>query len=103
MNSRDQNPLPGSRSTRPWGAFLYRDYRFLWVTLISSSIVVWMRILGTAQWLLDETGSAYMVGLIGVVQLVVQVPVTLWAGTLADRVDRELLIGVIVARNLEAQ
>ena len=56
------------------------------------SIVSWMRILGTAQWLLDETGSAYLVGLIGVVQLVVQVPVTLWAGNLADRMDRKKLM-----------
>ena len=94
MNTPDQNPLPHSSVTRPWGAFLYRDYRFLWVTLIASSIVVWMRILGTAQWLLDETGSAYLVGLIGVVQLVVQVPVTLWAGTLADRVDRKRLMSL---------
>jgi len=59
----------------------------LWVVLIFGSIVSWMRILGTAQWLLDETNSAYLVGLIGVVQLVVQIPVTLWAGNLADRLD----------------
>ena len=51
-----------------------------------------MRILGTAQWLLDETGSAYWVGLIGVVQLIVQIPTTLWAGTLADRWDRKRLM-----------
>ena len=36
------------------------------------SMAVWMRILGTAQWLLDETGSAYWVGFIGVVQLLVR-------------------------------
>jgi MFS family permease len=59
---------------------------------VSGSIVSWMRILGTAQWLLDETGSAYLVGLIGVVQLVVQLPVTLWAGNLADRIDRKKLM-----------
>ena len=94
MNTLDQNPSPHSHGTQPWGAFLYRDYRLLWVTLIASSIVVWMRILGTAQWLLDETGSAYLVGLIGVVQLFVQVPVTLWAGTLADRVDRKRLMSL---------
>jgi len=58
------------------------------------SIAFWMRILGTAQWLLEETGSAYMVGLIGVVQLVVQLPITLWAGTLADRVDRKRLMSL---------
>ena len=78
--------------TKPWGAFLYRDYRVLWATLVSSAIVLWMRVLGTAQWILDETGSAYLVGLIGVVQLVVQIPITLWAGTLADRMDRKRLM-----------
>ncbi|MGB1617276.1 MAG: MFS transporter [Pseudomonadales bacterium] len=78
--------------TKPWGAFFYRDYRFLWGALILGSMAVWMRILGTAQWLLDETGSAYWVGLIGVVQLIVQIPTTLWAGTLADRWDRKRLM-----------
>jgi MFS family permease len=80
------------KTRKLWGAFHYQDYRFLWAILVAGSIVVWMRILGTAQWLLDETGSAYYVGLIGVVQLVVQIPVTLWAGTLADRVDRKQLM-----------
>lgn len=79
-------------NSKPWEAFRYRDYRALWLILISGSIVSWMRILGTAQWLLDETGSAYLVGLIGVVQLVVQLPVTLWAGNLADRIDRKKLM-----------
>ncbi len=77
---------------KPWDSFRYADYRLLWVILVTGSVVSWMRILGTAQWLLDETGSAYLVGLIGVVQLVVQVPVTLWAGNLADRVDRKKLM-----------
>jgi MFS family permease len=77
---------------KPWGAFLYRDYRLLWGTLMLGAMAVWMRILGTAQWLLDETGSAYWVGFIGVVQLMVQIPMTLWAGTLADRGDRKRLM-----------
>ena len=80
--------------TKLWGPFLYRDYRVLWTILVFGSIVVWMRILSTAQWLLDETGSAYLVGLIGVVQLIVQIPATLWAGTLADRANRKHLITV---------
>ena len=60
-----------TQKTKPWGAFLYADYRVLWVILIMGSILSWMRILGTAQWLLDATGSAYLVGLIGVVNTVV--------------------------------
>jgi MFS family permease len=83
-----------SVSTRPWGAFLHRDYRFLWATLITSTTVVWMRILATAQWIFDETGSAAMVGFIGVVQLVVQIPALLWGGALADRIDRKKLIAL---------
>ena len=74
------------------GAFRYRDYRLLWLLTMTGSIAVWMRILGSAQWLLEETGSAAMVGLIGVVQLVIQIPSTLWAGTLADRIDRKKLL-----------
>lgn len=51
-----------------------------------------MRILGTAQWLYDETGSETLIAFIGVIQLVVQIPALLWGGTLADHVDRKLLI-----------
>jgi predicted MFS family arabinose efflux permease len=78
--------------SKPWAVFGYRDYRLLWLGLVLSAMASWMRILAVAQWLLNETGSAYMVGLIGVVQLVVQLPITLWAGTLADRVDRKRLM-----------
>lgn len=87
-------PAPAAARHRPWDAFRYRDYRLLWATLVSASIVIWMRILGTAQWLLDETGSAALVGFIGVVQLVVQIPALLWGGTLADQLDRKRLMGL---------
>jgi hypothetical protein len=81
-----------ARPPRPWDAFQNPDYRLLWGAGFSASIVVWLRILGTAQWLLDTTGSALLVGFIGVVQLVVQIPALLWGGTLADRIDRKRLI-----------
>ena len=77
---------------RPWAPFGYRDYRLLWTILLAGSIGLWLRILGTAQWLLDDTGSAMMVGFIGVVQLFVQIPALLWGGTLADRIDRKRLM-----------
>ena len=74
------------------GAFRYRDYRLLWFLTMAGSIASWMRILGSAQWLLEETGSAAMVGVIGIVQLVIQIPTILWSGTLADRIDRKQLL-----------
>jgi MFS family permease len=85
--------IPAS-SRSPLTAFRYRDYRFLWAAMVTGSVVMWMRILGTAQWLLNETGSAALVGAIGVVQLVVQIPALLWGGTLADRIDRKRLMAL---------
>jgi MFS family permease len=92
------NGEPGApdalRSPRPWEAFTFRDYRLLWATGLSVVISRWMRILVTAQWLFDETGSAAQLGLIGGVQLVVQVPALLWGGALADHVNRKVLISI---------
>lgn len=85
-------------SNRPWAPFRFRDYRVLWTILVGSAIGLWLRILGTAQWLLDATDSAMMVGLIGVVQLIVQIPALLWGGTLADSIDRTRLM--VIAHSL---
>jgi predicted MFS family arabinose efflux permease len=89
-----------ARPPRPWDAFQNPDYRLLWGAGFSGSIVVWLRILVTAQWLLDVTGSAALVGFIGVVQLVVQIPALLWGGTLADRLDRKRVMALANAVTL---
>lgn len=81
-----------SASRSSLSIFLYRDYTLLWVILMASSIGSWLRILGTAQWLLEDTNSAWLVGVIGFVQLVVQTPALLWGGALADRLDRKQLM-----------
>ncbi len=51
-----------------------------------------MRLLVAGVWLFEETGSAEQVGLLGAVQLVMQLPALLYGGTLADRVDRRRLM-----------
>ena len=81
-----------SESRSSLSIFLYPDYTLLWVILMASSIGSWLRILGTAQWLLEDTNSAWLVGVIGFVQLVVQTPALLWGGALADRLDRKQLM-----------
>ncbi len=45
----------------------------------------------SAQWLYEETGSAAQLGLLGAVHLV-QMPIALYGGTLADSVDRKKLM-----------
>lgn len=53
-----------------------------------------MRMLATGVWLYDVTGSGLQLGLLGVVQLAVQLPAILYGGALADRWDRKKLIAV---------
>ena len=79
-------------SLRPWSALRFRDFRILWATGLVGVVSLWLRILVTGQWLFEETGSAAQVGLVGGVQLVVQVPALLYGGALADRLNRKQLI-----------
>ena len=94
MSNSPPNPPPAGPGAPvpPWHAFSFADFRWLWATMMSAAIVSWLRILATAQWLFDATGSAALVGAIGAVQLVVQIPTTLWGGTLADSMDRKRLL-----------
>lgn len=79
-------------STGIWQPFAFRDYRLLWAGTQAASLVTWFRILATAQWLFEATDSAAVVGIIGGIQLVMQIPALLWGGTLADRMDRKRLL-----------
>ena len=87
MSNVEKSLKPGAIAV-----FGYRDYSLLWVVLMASGMGSWLRILGTAQWLLDHTQSAWLVGAIGFVQLLVQTPALLWGGTLADRINRKWLM-----------
>ena len=96
MTEEPGEPAPpdDGRPSRPWAAFRYRDYRFLWAASLSVVMSRWMRILVTSTWLFEETGSAAQLGLIGAVQLVVQIPALLWGGALADRFNRKHLVAL---------
>jgi predicted MFS family arabinose efflux permease len=79
----------------PWAAFRFRDYRLLWLAALGSFATRQLRLLVSAVWLFEETGSAEQVGLLGAVQLVMQLPALLYGGTLADRLDRRRLMAAM--------
>ena len=56
-----------------------------------------MRLLITSVWLYQETGSGVQLGLLGLIQLIVQFPAILYGGSLADRVSRKKLIALTQA------
>ncbi|MCC6237602.1 MAG: MFS transporter [Dehalococcoidia bacterium] len=75
-----------------WSAFMFRDYRVLWLAQIAAVFTNDLRQLAAGFWLYQETGSAAQLGLLGGVQLIVQIPALLFGGTLADRLDRKWLV-----------
>ena len=82
----------GAHRIPAWAPFLFPDYRLFWFGSIAATFTNQLVVLITAVWLFDKTGSAAQLGLLGGVQLVVQIPGLLWGGTLADELDRKKLM-----------
>lgn len=85
---------------RPWSAFGFRDYRVLWLAGLGILVTNNLRLLSSTVWLFNETGSAAVLGLIGVVLLVVQIPSLLFGGSLADRMNRKQLMATMQAATM---
>jgi len=83
-----------STNIKPWSAFRFPNFRMLWVSGLSASVTMQIRLLGFGVWLYEETGSGIQLGLLGLVQLAVQMPATLFGGAFADQFDRKKLISI---------
>lgn len=88
--STPSNEKPASRPV-PWAALVHRDFFFLWTSGVFLNVSMVVRTLVAAQWLFDTTGSKALLGFLGAVQLL-QLPMALYGGTLADRFDRKKLM-----------
>ena len=75
-----------------WGALAFADYRTLWLSGVAQMVTMQMRMLVTGVWLYEETGSGVQLGLLGGVQLLMQLPSILFGGALADQIDRKKLM-----------
>ena len=75
----------------PWEVFTRRDFILLWSSSVTVTVSTLLFTLVSSQWLYDTTRSATQLGLLGAVQLV-QLPVALYGGMLADRLDRKKLL-----------
>ncbi|MBM3933773.1 MAG: MFS transporter [SAR202 cluster bacterium] len=74
-----------------WKIFAYRDFTLLWASGLFMNLAMSLRTLVSAQWLYDTTGSAVQLGILGFIQLL-QMPLALYGGTLADKIDRKKLM-----------
>jgi MFS family permease len=73
-------------------ALAHRNFRLFWIGQLISLVGTWMQ--SVAQgWLMHRlTSSPFMLGLLGFAQFFPVMVLTLWAGALADHMDKRMLI-----------
>ncbi|HKQ56931.1 MAG TPA: MFS transporter [Candidatus Eisenbacteria bacterium] len=91
---------PGATWSTRFRALRHRNFRLFWYGQLVSVVGTWMQ--AVAQlWLMHRlTDSAFMLGLLGFIQLLPVMPLTLWAGVIADRMDKRRLITITQALSL---
>jgi predicted MFS family arabinose efflux permease len=85
---------------RAFGALRHRDFRLFWIGSIIAHIGLWMDHIARAWLIYELTGSAFLVGLSGLFASIPFIAMSLYAGTLIDRVDRRKLLIRVEALNL---
>ena len=77
---------------RIFPALEHRDFRYLWLGQGAQASAMWMEQV-TRNWLtLELTGSALQLGAVNFVRAVPALVVGMWAGVLADRFSKKLLL-----------
>lgn len=93
-------PAPTARRQGTFAALQFRDYRLLWWGMIVSNIGTWMQMVAQGYLVYQLTRSPFALGLVGFVRAVPVFGLSLFAGVVADRVDRRRLL--IVTQSLAA-
>ena len=89
----ESTPPEDQSGASPWAVFAHRDFSLLWMSAAAMTVTMIIRTLISTQWLYDTTGSAAQLGLLGAVQLLL-LPMALFGGSLADRMDRKILMAL---------
>src|SRR5206468_11186737 len=85
---------PGELLRIRFRSLSHRNFRVFWLGQIVSLVGTWMQTVAQG-WLMHRlTGSAFMLGLLGFAQFLPVMLFSLWAGVVADRVDKRKLIFV---------
>ena len=82
-------PRPGQST---FHSLRYRDYRLLWLGQVGASGSLWMEQVARPLLILELTNSAFMVGLLTATRMLPMLLVGIWAGVIADRVDKRRIL-----------
>ena len=94
----DLVPESNQAPVSPWKVFTSPDFFLLWSSGVAVTVSTLLFTLISSQWLYDTTRSAAQLGLLGAI-LLVQLPVALYGGMLADRLDRKKLLALTQLAN----
>jgi MFS family permease len=94
----DLVPESNQAPVSPWKVFTSPDFFLLWSSGVAVTVSTLLFTLISSQWLYDTTRSAAQLGLLGAIMLV-QLPVALYGGMLADRLDRKKLLALTQLAN----
>jgi MFS family permease len=72
----------------------YSDFRYLWQGQIGAAASQWMENVARPLLILEMTNSAVLVGLIAATRMLPMLLVGVWAGVVADRMDKKRILQV---------
>lgn len=75
-----------------YAALKYHDFRLLWIGMFISSMGGWMQMVGMNYHIYDLTGSAFALGMIGIVRFIPIFFCSLIAGAIADTHNRKRIM-----------
>jgi MFS family permease len=87
-------------SLPPWASLRYRDYRFLFTLALFAVSAQQMRLAQNLYQVYEISGSAFLLGMTGLAQGVPIFALGLFAGTLADYLDRKTILLITTFGNL---
>lgn len=94
LSSTVPSAAPRGAPGRRFGALRHRNFRLLWLGLLTSNIGTWMQTVAQGWLVYALTNSTVYLGLVGLCRAVPMVFFPLFGGVLADRVDRIRLLFV---------
>lgn len=106
MAKQENAPSPGDplragpQQVRPWASLAFRDYRLLWTAALLSTFGLQMRQFANAFQVYELSGSALQLGLTGLFQAAPLFLIGLFAGAVADAVDRRKLLLATMVVNI---
>jgi MFS family permease len=80
--------------TATFHSLRYADFRYLWQGQIGAAASQWMENVARPLLILEMTNSAVLVGLIAATRMIPMLLVGVWAGVVADRMDKKRILQV---------